>query len=315
MARVRAPFAPMLVRVTNYAWSPIRVADEDEVSDEPLGTKQKFWVMNPDDGSEWLFKFARVTRGRQMGEDWAEWVAHHIALALGVPCATIRPAECGGRRGIVSKKVMDSQSGQRLVHGNSILSDRDPDYDGTLSRTNSRYTVPAVAAALEGVVAPPGWGLDQLTGFEVWAGYLVLDALIAGRDRHHENWGVVSDGSIRHLAPTYDHGNALGFQESEDAVVLLNASPERRARWLARGKSHHFADRPSLVEVALQALSLSGEVARVHWRERVETLSVNQLRSMTDAVPPHIMSEAARTFATNVVLENRRRLTDALDSC
>lgn len=290
------------------------VVPGDGIGDEPLGTKDKFWVRNPVTREPWLFKFARVTGGRQMGEDWAEWIVHHIASHIGLPSAVVLPATCESRRGIVSKDVGDSLAGQRLVHGNSLLGVSDPSYDGTLGRTNPGYTPAAVAAALKGVDPPIGWGTPRLSGFSVWSGYLVLDALVAGRDRHHENWGAIRDGRRLHLAPSYDHGNALGFQEPESRAAELAASPERLASWLARGKSHHFAGRPTLVALAIEALKLAGEEAQLYWAGRIDELDHGEVRAMLDAVPPQIMSEAARTLALNIVIENRRRLIDAFDS-
>lgn len=110
------------------SWSP----DEDE---EPLGSKEKFWVRDAS-RVRWLFKFARTSDdGFVSGEDWAE-------------------------------------------------------------------------------VPPPlnRVGPDDMDGFDIWAGSLFLDAWVAGSDRHDENWGAVTDGSVVRLAPSFDHGNALGSQ-------------------------------------------------------------------------------------------------------
>lgn len=53
-------------------WKPVDVdewlaASESEI-DEPLGTKEKFWVTNPNDGSNYLFKKARVVDGSVRGK-------------------------------------------------------------------------------------------------------------------------------------------------------------------------------------------------------------------------------------------------------
>ena len=48
-------------------------------------------------------------------------------------------------------------------------------------RRNLGYTVGAVRMSLEGVEPPLGSpDLEQLSGFDVWAGYVVLDAWVAG---------------------------------------------------------------------------------------------------------------------------------------
>lgn len=297
-----------------YAWLSVPIQSDDERDDEPLGTKVKFWVQNPDDESLWLFKFARITTGRQMGEDWAEWIAHHVARLLGVPCAEIRPAHRENQRGIVSKNVVDMESGQRLVLGNSLLVEADPAYDQARGRANPGYTVAAVAQALQGVDAPPGDLPASMTGFGAWAGYLVLDALIAGRDRHHENWGAIRDGGELRLAPTFDHGNALGFQEPDENASILAREDERREVWLRRGRSHHFSGKPKLVDLAVEALHAAGTETTAYWSQRVEAFPLAEVHKMVEAVPRDVMSEATARFVPLIVRDNRRRLLDALGS-
>ncbi|WP_137750571.1 hypothetical protein [Microbacterium sp. SGAir0570] len=291
-------------------WAPVEVASADEISGEPLGTKEKYWVVNPEDESVWLFKFAREGQGRTLGEDWAEWLVHHLATCLGVPTAQVMPARCDGRRGIVSRRTNNPEAGQRLDHGNSLLVEVVPDYESARKRENPGYTVAAVQQALRSATAPPTFtGPSEMDAFDVWAGYLLLDAWVAGRDRHHENWGVISSTEGRALSPSFDHGNALGFQETSSKLARLNDDLELRSRWLDRGRSHHFAGRPSLVDLAKEALNLASPVARQHWGRQMQSIDLRQVAGIVYEVPTDTMSEAARTFALNVLLENRERLT------
>lgn len=226
-------------------WDPADLDDGtwarvDDV-DEPLGTKDKFWVQESN-GTKWLFKFAREKRGVVRGEDWAEWLVHGLANLMGVPTACVRPATSDRRRGIVSRSVVTSD--QRLEHGNELLALVDPAYDVKAARRNEGYTVTAVRMALDGVGAPASnQDLEHLSGFDVWTGYVVLDAWVAGRDRHHENWAAVRDSEGRWLAPSFDHGNALGFQEPDGNRAELADHTGRLLTWSKRGRSHHFAGR------------------------------------------------------------------------
>ncbi len=287
----------------------MRVVDDDEFADEPLGTKQKFWVENPDDDRLWLFKYAREREGRTLGEDWAEWVVPRLGDQLGTPTARVLPAVCNRRRGIVSRSVIDSIVDARLVHGNSLLAELDSSYDSTLGRNNPRYTVIAVKAVLQEVTAPVEFtGPAAMNAFDVWAGYLTLDAWVAGRDRHHENWGVLSSQRSRSLAPSYDHGNALGFQERSEHLEELLAHPARIDHWLARGRSHHFAGRPSLVDLAHEALQSASAVARRYWNTQLTSLDESVVSDIVHTVPREIMSDPAHTFALNILNANRERL-------
>jgi len=291
------------------SWSPVLIVSDDEFADEPLGTKQKFWVANPDDDRPWLLKLARVTDAGTLGEDWAEWLVHHLGELLGVPTARVLPASFDGRRGVVSRSVLNSLAVERLVHGNSLLTEIDEEYDPALKRENPRYTVRAVKAALTGVVAPADFsGPTAMDGFDVWAGYLVLDAWVAGRDRHHENWGVLSSQDGRALAPSYDHGNALGFQERPEHLLTLNESAAMRSTWLARGRSHHFTGRPRLVDVAHEGLGSASATARDYWNARLRSIDQDEFDAIVQSVPREIMSDPAHRFAVHILNENKERL-------
>jgi hypothetical protein len=291
-------------------WDVVIVkAGEASVEDEPLGTKEKFWVENPEDMMPWLFKYAREIDGRVLGEDWAEWLVHKFGLLLGMPTAEIRPATCEDRRGIVSKTVVPLTG--RLVHGNSLLSESSPEYDPERRRENEAYTVAAVFGALDGAKAPPGMSaVPAMTAFEVWAGYLLLDALVAGRDRHHENWGIINDGGNRYIAPSFDHGNALGFQEFDHKRLRCLRSDAQMLSWSKRGRSHHFAGKPTLVALAMEALALCRPEAREYWRIAIQNMSEDTIAKIVAAVPSAVMSEVTRSFVIKLVLVNRKRVFD-----
>jgi len=291
-------------------WDPADLNDDSwtgvDEADEPLGTKDKFWVQEKD-GTRWLFKFAREKQGVVRGEDWAEWLVHGLANLIGVPTACVRPATAHGSRGIVSRSVVGSD--QRLEHGNELLAGVDPAYDMQVSRRNPGYTVAAVKASLDGVGAPDAaTDLAGLSGFDVWAGYVVLDAWVAGRDRHHENWAIVRDGEGRSLSPSYDHGNALGFQESDDRRAELADDPDRLLTWAKRGRSHHFAGRPTLVAVAMESLDLARPEAANLWRTRVDAVNTAEVSDLLDLVPSDLLSVPSRTFCLGLLELNRRRV-------
>lgn len=277
--------------------------------DEPLGGKEKFWFIGPDD-HRYLFKYARSDDDgtNTRGEDWAEWTVSTLAALIGVPTATTIPARFDGRRGVLSRSVVASH--ETLVHGNELLARVVADYDAAAGRLNPGYTVTAIQTALAGIEAPPGCNHLVTNAFDGWAGYVLLDAWTAGRDRHHENWAaILHDGQSR-LAPSYDHGNALGFQESERKVVALGADNDQLAAWLRRGNSHHFAGKPSLVAVAVEALSRATPSARRYWLDRLLKVQVADVKATIDQVPASLMSEPGRRFRVRLLVHNRERILD-----
>ena len=261
---------------------PVRVELPPDYADESLGTKEKFWFRGPE-GQLWLFKFASY-REKPNGTDWAELAVHAVATDLGVPSACISLGSYQGKRGVLVRRVLDDDA--ELVHGNEIMAGWDPEYDRMTQRENPRYTVRGIHDALQGVRAGDG----VASAFEQFASYLVLDALVAGRDRHHENWAVIVSGSDpRRLAPSYDHGNALGFAEPADRVMSLANDPAMLVSWLRRGKSHHFAGRPGLVDLAVEALTFCSPGSRLDMVDRLESLRPDALGLVLTSIPERIM--------------------------
>lgn len=283
--------------------------------DESMGTKEKRWVEGPD-GQRWLFKYVRPRQGsaagnlQLLGEDWSECTVHALAGLLGVPSACVAPAMRQGARGIVSKSFVAAD--QRLEHGNELLAGVVQGYRD-VPRENPHYTPTTVRQAFQGVEPPSEMG--SLGAFEVWCGYLVLDAWVAGRDRHPENWGVLRDDTRVVLAPSFDHGNALGFQEPEHTVEnMLAQGPDRILGWCQRGRSHHFAGKPCLTSVAADALKLCSEAARRHWADRLHQVDQAEVEKILDAVPQEILSVSRSRFVRQLLQVNRRRLLDEISN-
>src|SRR5699024_1914503 len=188
-----------------------------------------------------------------------------------------------GRRGVLSLSVL--APGDRLIHGNELLARTDPEYDALIERQNPRYTVEAVFQALSGIAAPTVRRPPISTAFDAWAGYMMLDAWVAGRDRHHENWAVIEHAGALRLAPSFDHGNALGFQEPESKVQILAEDDAALKRWAMRGRSHHFSGKPSLVYLASTALDRAGHNVREHWLTALQNVTDRDLASVLAHVP------------------------------
>lgn len=291
-----------------HRWLPVDpVLEEWEtVGEEPMGSKEKHWVVDPS-GQHWLLKFARKKNDIVRGEDWAECVVHALAGLVGVPTACVRPGICDGRRAVLSRAVQSPD--ERLEHGNELLAQLNSAYEIAEPRENAGYSVSAVHQALDGVAAPNA-GTARLGGFGVWTGYVVLDAWVAGRDRHHENWAVARGPDHVRLAPSFDHGNALGFAEPDSELDRF-AAPDEVSRWCGKGKSPHFAGQPSLVEVACEALHLSGLGVSSYWTGRLADVHAGDVHEILSAVPDAIVSEPRRRFIEHILDKNRERILHA----
>jgi hypothetical protein len=210
--------------------------------EEPAGGDEKEWLTDPD-GQNWLFKPVTEHRreGFVQGENWSEKVSAEVAALLGVPCARVELAVRSGRLGSIS---LDLKPAAWQLQPGSVLLAQTPDYiPGDKQRRG--HSLVNIEHALEGFGPPPGATVpDSFTAFDVFAGFLVLDAWIANRDRHDENWAVLlppppDDATAGMLGGSYDHATSLGFN-------LQDADRERRLRdgtvraWAMRGDAYRF---------------------------------------------------------------------------
>ncbi|UAK39378.1 hypothetical protein K8O93_06780 [Gordonia bronchialis] len=308
---------------------------------EPGGDERKRWFRAPDSSphaGHWLFKprtekpltLSKVRQARGdspdvliSGEDWAEKISYELALLLNLPAvetelATATPP--GEQRvwGSMSRdmrpKVPESKRSQRWPSsaGASLLAEVDPAFD---ANTCVGHTLDAVCDVLTRakVVGPVGTEYAEWSAFDVWAGYLMLDAWIANTDRHAHNWGVVQDptSGATYLGPTYDHGTALAAGETERKRAD-RVKGDSVAQWCDRGGTFRFYGGKwrALVDLAVEALSLCSPDARTHWVSQITAVDLGVCDSVTSRIPN--MSDPTRTFVNTVITTNRKRLCDAL---
>ena len=284
---------------------------------EQRGGGRNLWLVDPDQ-RRWLFKpiASHTDRGQlvRTGEDWSEKLAGEIAAILEVPAAHVELARHHGEPGIVSADVT---GGAHLVMGNEVLHGRNPEYPRSKGGKVPGYNYAAIVDALTARrVSPPTSDPAALDAVGVFAGYLVLDALIGNQDRHHENWALLSAGDEDRLAPSFDHASSLGFQLTDaerQERCETDDSQRTPEAWARRAKCRPMEDRPGLVALALGALrTLPAEVAD-HYRGNLAALSEETVGDLVDRVPPARMSHPSRIFVRRVVAENRKRLLDGIN--
>jgi hypothetical protein len=290
---------------------------------EQMGTKRKFWFHHPELGLS-LFKLARDGTG----EDWSEKVACELAALLGIPHAHYEMAEWNGQPGSLSVSML--AEGESLIHGNELIAQLTAEYprpDSAPRFRNSGHTLPLVVETIERSGAEPpvaaNLPVGVSTAVDVFAGFLLLDALIGNTDRHHENWGVIESFGFEwqelvfslHLAPTYDHASCLGRNEPD-------ARREERLQSRDRGNTvEAYADRcasalymsptdpkPLRTIEAFRELSRRRPRAAEAWKERLAVVGELDIRRLLAEVPRERCSTVAEEFAARIVLHNRARL-------
>lgn len=282
---------------------------------EPLGTKPKFWFQATD-GTEWLFKEARL----HTGEDWAEKIASELGTLLALPCVAYELACWQGKPGVICRNA--TLQGSQLVHGNELMADVVPNYPTAQLRGVRSYTLEHVVHVLQ----EPSWHLGvplnwqpftpMHDALDVFVGYLMLDAWIANQDRHHENWGiVVTPVGTKHLMPSYDHAASLGHNETDETRRDRLATRDARrsmARYVERARSAFFASSaPQQFLSTLAAFRDAGQrrpaAARV-WLSRLATVSCTTLQQLFAQIPVQRMTAEAAQFALCILILNQQRL-------
>jgi hypothetical protein len=218
------------VRLASDTGTDFVVSLEDT---EQMGSKEKFWCKRRGTDERYLLKYPRASTG----EDWAEKIAAELAgdAGLRLPHAGVELATHRGRAAVLVRDFLGE--GERLIHGNELLWERDPDYPHEMRRV-PQHTLTTVFEVLEARTVEVPQGLDLPNGvrtaIDLYSGYLVLDALIGNTDRHHENWGIVAkrriDGArMLSVAPTYDHGSSLGRELRDEERRRRRITADRRS--------------------------------------------------------------------------------------
>ncbi|GIH69754.1 HipA domain-containing protein [Sphaerimonospora thailandensis] len=278
---------------------------------EAGGSEEKVWLTEPKTGRRALFKPNLRHDNAEQADHWPEKLASELAGQIGTPAARIDLAVRNGQRGCLSYDVTPSdwelQPGWVLL--THLLGRHDP-----MDKKHQGHTLTNIRIVLHDYDQPGGFaGPSDMTAFDVFVGYLVLDALIANRDRHPANWAVLRGPTKKdqQLSPSFDHATSLGFSlTDQERIRRMNHQREWEA-FLKKGTAHRFEGcrRLSLVDFAVQGLSLLRADARQYWLDQLSSYNKDQMVALAESIPE--MSEAARTFAVELVDTNRRRLLDA----
>jgi len=283
---------------------------------EQLGNKPKYWYRDGD--RRMMFK----AEFRGTGEDWAERVACEICLQLGIPHVHYELAydEYQKLPGVICENV--AAKPYSLILGNQLLLERDPDYPADQEHRYkvSEHTVAAVLSVVAKLELPPEDSCQQLpegisTALGVFVGYVMLDALVANQDRHHQNWGAVRRSTITRLAPSFDHGAGLARNEPDlkrsrrldsgdaDRQIAIYANKARSAFYQNAGDRRTLTTHDAFAE-----FSKYDPKAASAWISQLETVSADFLQGIVNRIPDSRISEVGKAFTIRLLEKNRSTL-------
>jgi hypothetical protein len=299
-----------------FSYPIIPIDDNAPELPEQLGTKTKYWLHI--DNKRYLFKIGRPSTG----ENWAEKVACELCSLLGLPHAHYELAEWMGQKGVLTETLVPPDG--RLVPGNELLSEFYTSYpasqryqvkDHTLGRISRLLGSPEISSPLNW--PPPGKSIQS--AFDVFIGYLLLDAWIANQDRHHENWGIINLDRI-YLAPTFDHAASMGQNETDTGRKECLTTRDRGrhiSQYVRRARSAIYLTKSdqkplSTVEAFVQASKRGTESAKL-WREMLYSVSKYQCLRIFERIPGSEISETAIEFALTLLELNKQRLLQEIE--
>lgn len=314
-----------LVRVDASDWPVDRV--------EPTGSTEVTWLLEPNTGStrvKWLHKSVTIHEWGTQGEDWAEAVSTLVAQALGVPCAEVRLCVRGGQLGSLSRSL--KEDGYSFNDGGMALEVmRAPGYfrhaEGAKAIDPTRpdivrpgHTLSNIRQLLSSHAPPRGYtGPPSGSAFDAFAGFMMLDALVANRDRHEQNWAVLRGellGMTDKLAGSFDHGGSLGYNLQDSKRERLLSDPRMLAGFASKGLAHRFehsrsATAPMLTRHAATALAMCPPDARRWWLTRLWELDLTSLRMRLERGVEGV-SPVALEFAMSLIELNVERMRHEL---
>jgi len=276
---------------------------------EQLGTKFKFWY----DGNKYLFKSGIPGTG----ENWSEVLASRVCDLLGIPHANYYFAKWKDKEGVICRNFIPADG--RLVHGNEMLARYKDDYRTDMKYNQREHTLPAVLSIMRlkkiGHPLDSSFSVLSLEIIDVFLGYVLLDALIANQDRHHQNWGFVITGEKAvHLAPSFDHASGFGSHETDknrkerletkDRRYNIEAYAEKaRTPFYPRNSVNPFTTLEALSHVSKYAPS-----GFKFWKNQLEKTSSDDFGVILCNIDDTLMSAPSKDFSSKLFKVNKERI-------
>jgi hypothetical protein len=295
------------------------ISDQEVDSYEQMGTKQKFWYTDSDTGEQYMFKSIHTEDGmgnkvERNGEDWAEKIACELAAALEIPSAHYELARYNEERGVRTKQFTDD--GDNMFFGNHLIEYIAIAIDTPLEKGQRSQTLERVQTILLNIIKnPPSEWVETeniKTAYDVFIGYLLLDALISNQDRHSQNWAIIEREGMYLLAPSFDHAASLGRNESRDTMIerlTTNIETRKIPHYVSKCKSYFYSQgiRLKLLDAFL-IFGHRNKPAVDEWFLRLEALSNDMIVNIVGNVPDTIMSDVEKVFCTSIIIANKARM-------
>lgn len=249
------------------------------------GTREKFWLVNPDNNMMHLFKLPK----EGTGEIWAEKVAAEVGRMLNFETMDVDIAKYNDRKGLLLKNFINYGEAE-FFDGGDLLKNVLEDFDPNDLRG---YNIENIMQCLK----PYDLEIEMIR-------IIIFDALIANQDRHCENWGVIQkDGKLR-FSPIFDNGASLGYNNSEARLKLMFTDKKMFEAFTNKSKSIiGISDekRPKIKIFLPHLLQMYPDIINEEIK-RLNYLQKDAIKHILEGIPIEIMSQTEKTWVEKILL-------------
>jgi hypothetical protein len=283
------------------------------IDEEINGILQKDWYWIPELG-KCLFKqaapFEKIPTNSRT--DWAEKVVEQLANLLNLPVARYELATKYAPEqtvGVISVNCIPD--GAEMISGGDFLS---RSYDNNY-QSLVEYSIENVLSALDrdNIQEPSNWlqkepKIDNAA--KVFLGYTLLDAVTNNKDRHYNNWAIISLENRLEIVPSFDHGLAFGSLISDEDKVDLIPSEYSNS---IRSRFRQDRNRLTTFEVFERAAKLYPDAAKI-WQEKLRSITPAQIDEIFDRIPEGRITPIADRFARQLLEYNTEKILEIIPS-
>lgn len=196
-------------------------------------------------------------------------------------------AQNGNTFGVIMENFVPK--GQELKDGGSLLSKTIPNF-----KVDSLdfYTIGNI--------------MNEVAYYEMERQFIQLclfDALIASSDRHCENWGVINNKGIHTFAPIYDNGDSLGFNVTDEKLLLYERDEIAFKAFTNRSKTliEVNGKRQPKLKALLNYLFDNYKDLLIKEIDHFTTLNYNDILTITNQVPLEIMNIKQKNWVNRLI--------------
>ncbi len=275
------------------------------------------WIRLPRDRRLWKLKIDPVNNTA-----WVEKVVAEIADAIGIPCVETQLTCYDNSWGVLTRsfkpraeELVDLESITFWPGADVVRAVTDGEPETTVhgaTKQHSIFLVGAVLLELFSTREPnpqPGW--DDI--LQTAVSYLVLDGLVANRDRNESNWTLVRTicaGDLRwDIVPAYDHGAALASALSVKRKRAL-LTPQGLEAYIRRRQGKVFWCRagryaPSPVVLAERLIRVCPGYAAATIDRLEDVLTDARVEQFVDRMPSAAVDDLSKQVAIRILRRSR----------